>query len=69
MKETFSEQKVTYSVEVGGKLVLVENVPARVCVETGEKLFSLDTVEKLQRLIWGKAAPKRFVETPVYEFA
>jgi len=69
MKETFREEKVTYTVEVDGKLVVVENVPARVCVETGEKLFSLETAERLQQLIWGKNKPKRYVETPVYEFA
>jgi HTH-type transcriptional regulator / antitoxin MqsA len=69
MKETFREEKVTYTVEVDGKLVVVENVPGRVCVETGEKLFSLETAERLQQLIWGKTKPKRYVETPVYEFA
>lgn len=69
MKETFREERVTYTVDVDGKLVVVENVPARVCVETGEKLFSLETAERLQQLIWGKNKPKRYVETPVYEFA
>jgi len=30
------ETEVTYSLEVGGKLHLIEHVPARVCQETGE---------------------------------
>ena len=30
---------VTYHIEVAGKLVLVENVPARVNVETGERFI------------------------------
>ena len=69
MNETFRDEKVTYSLEVQGRLVLVENVPARVCVETGERLFAPGTVERLQSLIWGDAQPKRTIETPVYEFA
>jgi YgiT-type zinc finger domain-containing protein len=69
MNETFRDEKVTYTIEVQGRFVLVENVPARVCVETGERLFSPETVERLQRLIWGSAHPKRTIETPVYEFA
>jgi hypothetical protein len=52
-----------------GKFYIVENVPARVCVETGEQFFSPETVEKLQRLILGHTVPKRVAETPVFEFA
>lgn len=33
--ETLTEQTVTYHIEIEGRLVLVENVPARVNVETG----------------------------------
>jgi YgiT-type zinc finger domain-containing protein len=68
-QESFVEQRVNYTVQVGGRLVLVENVPARVCVETGEQLFSPDTVERLQRLIGSKARPSRVIETPVFAFA
>lgn len=68
-EETFVERKVSYPVEMGGQLVLIENVPARVCVETGEQLFSPDTVEKLQRMIWSQPKPSRVIETPVFAFA
>jgi YgiT-type zinc finger domain-containing protein len=69
MKETFIETKVTYTLELEGKLYVVENVPARVCRETGEQLFSPETVGQLQRTIWGKKKPKRVIETPVYEYS
>ena len=69
MNETFRDERVTYSVEVQGRLVLVENVPARVCLETGERLFSPKTVRRLQRIVFGSARPKRVVESPVYEYA
>jgi YgiT-type zinc finger domain-containing protein len=68
-KETLVERKVTYTLEQDGKFIIVENVPARVCVETGEQFFSPETVERLQQMIWEGEQPKKFIETPVYEFA
>jgi YgiT-type zinc finger domain-containing protein len=67
--ETMKEAKVTYTLEMDGRFVIIENVPARVCVETGEQFFSPETVERLQQTIWGREKPKKVVETPVYEFA
>jgi YgiT-type zinc finger domain-containing protein len=67
--ETMVEQRVTYTLEVGGKIIIVENVPARVCVETGEQFFSPETVELLQKMIWEERTPNRVVEVPVFEFA
>lgn len=67
--ETFVHQKVKYTLEVDGKLIMVENVPARVCVETAEQLFAPETVERLQKLVSGKTRPKRMMEVPVFEFA
>ena len=67
-KETIEERRVTYTLEKDGKFIIVENVPARVCVETGEQFFSPETVERLQQMIWEGEEPKRVIETPVYEF-
>ncbi len=69
MIEIFVYQKVKYTLEVDGKLIVVENVPARVCVETGEQLFTPEMVERLQSLVSGKTLPKRVMEVPVFEFA
>ena len=66
--ETLVERRVTYTLEVQGKLIVVENVPARVCPQTGEQFFSPETVEKLQQMAWGKRQPQRTVQTPVYDF-
>ena len=49
--ETLVEKKVTYHIELVGRLFLIENVPARVNVETGEKHFSTETVERLQQVV------------------
>ena len=67
-EETFVEQTVTYTLEVQGRFVLIEHVPARVCVQTGERFFSPETVERLQRIIWEEHVPSRIIETPVFEF-
>lgn len=67
--ERLVERMVTYVIEVNGELIVVENVPARVNVETGEQLFSPETVERLQRMVWERRKPKRVIRVPVYEYA
>ena len=68
-KETLIDQRVTYSLEIDGKFIIIENVPARVCKETGEQYFSPETVEQLQQTVWEQKQPVRVLETPVSEFA
>jgi YgiT-type zinc finger domain-containing protein len=68
-QETMVEKKVTYILEVDGKFIIVENVPARVCLETGEQLFSPETVERLQQTAWTQKEPDHVIEAPVFEFA
>jgi hypothetical protein len=46
-QEPLLEQKVTCILEVEGKFIIIENVPARVNVETGEQYFSPEVVEQL----------------------
>ena len=63
------QQEVTYTIEVDSQWVIIENVPARVCPQCGERLFSLETVERLQQIAWGQKKPQRVVQTPVFDFA
>jgi len=67
--ERMKDTKVTYTLEMDDKFIIIENVPARVSEETGEQFFSPETVERLQQTIWGHETPKKTIETPVYEFA
>lgn len=69
MKETYYQAKVTYALQVRNKLVVVENVPARVCRETGEQFFAPATVQHLQAVVAGRARPRRTIETPVFDYA
>ena len=69
LKETMVDQEVSYTLEVHGRFIIIQNVPARVCLETGDRFFSPETVEQLQRTIWGKRKPRKLIQTPVFDFA
>ena len=69
LPERLVEQEVTYTLEINGELMLVEHVPARVNIETGEQFFSPGTVEHLHRLLQRQPKPVRFIEAPVFDFA
>lgn len=66
--ETCVEQTVTYTLEVQGRFIIIEQVPARVSLQTGERFFSPETVERLQKIVWEQQVPNRVIETPVFEF-
>jgi len=51
------------------EVVVLENVPARVNTETRERLFSPETVERIQQLLWKRPRPKRQIEAQVFELA
>lgn len=62
------ETQVTYTLEVDGEFLLIENVPARVDLDTGEQFFAPSTVKRIQEIIIDRESPSRFDRTPVYEF-
>ena len=66
---TVSSEKVSYTLFYEGHWIIVENVPAKICRQCGEKLFAPDTVDQLQNIIWKKRKPERKVETPVFDLA
>lgn len=60
---------VRYTLLKGDQFVIVENVPARVDVETGEEYFSPQTVEQLQKIIVEQDKPVKTIKTPVYDYS
>jgi hypothetical protein len=68
VEETFVDQTVTYTLEIEGRFVIIEHVPARVSARTGERFFSPETVARLQRVVWDGKTPSRVVEAPVFEY-
>jgi hypothetical protein len=69
LDEQFREERVTYTLGDGERFIVIENVPARVSLRTGERLFSPETVERIQAIAWGEGTPVRTLETPVFQFA
>lgn len=63
------EQEVTYTIRLNDKLVVVERVPAKVCTQCDEKLYSPQVVERLQKTVWEQKKPSKVIETPVFDFA
>jgi len=67
--EKMEERLVTYTMDVDGRIIVIEHVPARVCLETGEQYFSPQTVERVHAIVHGGAKPARTLTMPVYDFA
>ncbi len=67
--QDLTETQVTYTLEVNGEFFLIENVPARVDLDTGEQFFAPTTVKRLQEIILDRESSIRFTQTPVYQFA
>lgn len=66
--ENLIDQKVTYTLEMDGKLIIIKNVPARVNLETGEQFFSPETVDRLQQIVWEGQQSIQTVTLPVHEY-
>ena len=66
-EETLIETKVNYTLEFDGKCFIIENIPARVCKETGDSFFSPEIVERIQEIIWQNREGKGAIVTQVYE--
>lgn len=67
-QEKLVEKQVTYTLNLNGNTIIVENVPTRVNQETGEQFFSPSTVEHLQQTILEDKEPDHYVKVPVYNF-
>ena len=51
----------------GGRLVVIENVPAEVCSICGDTLLKPDTVRRIEEILQHAREPDR--TAPVYEYA
>ena len=61
-------QRVTAENWWGGQLALVENVPAWICSDCGEKYFDADTCKQLDQLRRKPPDAERTLKIPVYSF-
>jgi HTH-type transcriptional regulator / antitoxin MqsA len=64
-EQVFVDQVFT----MNGNYVVVEHIPARVCKQCGEKVFSREVTEKVRKLLHGEQEPVRRVEVDVFDLA
>ena len=67
--ETAREEFVSEVLEVDGRRVLVEHIPARVCVRCKEAAFSRKTTERIRVLVHGAGRPDKTVPLEVFALA
>ena len=55
--------------QIDNKRVLVEHIPAVVCVRCGEETFSRETTERIRQMVHGEAKPVKAISMDVFTFA
>ncbi len=59
---------VTFSYEENETYILVEHVPAEVCPQCGERLYTPEVTDALLQFTKQQIEPVRVIQVPVYEF-
>lgn len=69
-KASLKEKNIIYTQELEGKVYMVSDVPALVCVQCGEQYLSPDTVDMIQKVIeQGEKGKRRPIkQIPVFHF-
>ena len=62
------EDIVSEMFQIDGKPVLVEHIPAMVCLRCDEETFSRETTERIRRMVHGEAKPVKSIAMDVFEF-
>lgn len=62
------EETVDEVFHVEGRYVLVERIPALVCVQCGEKTFSRETAEGVRRMLHDAGRPSRTAPLEVFAY-
>lgn len=61
-----AEKSVDLYRKVEGKPVLIENIPAGVCIACGARFYTADVLKALEEMIRGRHTTQREVLIPVY---
>ncbi|NCR20078.1 MAG: type II toxin-antitoxin system MqsA family antitoxin [Microcystis aeruginosa LL13-03] len=62
------EKLVDETFRIDGSLILVEKIPAQVCYNCGEVVFSSKTAEKIRILLQHKSQPDKFIQVNVFAY-
>jgi HTH-type transcriptional regulator/antitoxin MqsA len=67
--EAARSEFVSEVLDVDGRRVLVEHIPAQVCTRCREAVFSRHTTERVRQLVHGASQPTKTVRLDVFELA
>lgn len=62
------QELVSEVFEIDGKPVRVDAIPATVCANCGEAVFSCETTERVRRIVHGEARPVKSVQMDVFAY-
>ena len=62
-------RNVTFAYDSDDDYLIIENVPAEVCVRCGEKTYSPEVTDDLIRLAKKKVKPAKMVQVSVFDYA
>ena len=64
----FRQESVEEVFHVGGRYMLVEDIPATVCARCGEKTFDAATAEGIRHRLHGDGKPERSLTLDVFAY-
>jgi YgiT-type zinc finger domain-containing protein len=62
------EEYIDELFQIENRPVMVENIPAKVCVCCGEEILSSETTERIRRMLHGEAIPIKSILMDVFAF-
>jgi len=65
---TLEPKSVTVDWRRGGRLVVIENVPALVCNHCGERYYAQAVMKQMEEIARSKRSAKRTIKVPVARF-
>lgn len=62
------QELVSEVFDIDGKPVRVEAIPAAVCTNCGEAVFSREATERVRRMVHGEAKPVKSIQMDVFAY-
>jgi YgiT-type zinc finger domain-containing protein len=67
-KGVIEERSTTLEQRWKGKLFVIEDIPAEICTQCGEKYLSAEVLEKIDTLLEAGAPVERVISIPVMKY-
>jgi HTH-type transcriptional regulator / antitoxin MqsA len=63
----YYEDNVKKAFNINGEIIIVDNIPAKICKKCSEESFSRDTLVHIQSIIYGQ--PKQYIKAKSFDYA